>query len=133
MSEKGAEHGRTVDVGSVLMTCIAGSIGCIGNVAIADRKVAFNQQINAIVPNKDETLYIYWLMQMSKPFIQSTINMALKGILSKGKLSLLEFPFPPKPMQEDFAAFVAEVDKSKFVCMHIVLNIENLLRKEKIA
>lgn len=132
LSEKGFEKCRYVEAGSVLMTCIAGSIACIGNVAVADRRVAFNQQINAIVPVADETLYVFWLMQLSKPYIQSTINMALKGILNKGQLSILEFPFPPIPKQTDFAAFVRDIDKSKLVCSHMVLYIEILLRKERI-
>lgn len=113
LSEKGFECCRYVEAGSVLMTCIAGSIGCIGNVGVADRRVAFNQQINAIVPDEDETMYIYWLMQLSKPFIQSTVNMALKGILSKSKLSALEFPFPPVDLQQAFSAFAVDVEKSK--------------------
>lgn len=133
LSEKGFKRCRYVEAGSILMTCIAGSIGCIGNVGVADRRVAFNQQINAIVPNEDETLYIYWLMQLSKPYIQSTINMALKGILSKSQLSTLEFPFPPIDRQRTFAAFVADIDKSKLVCSHMVLYIEILLRKEKFS
>ena len=113
LSEKGFECCRYVEAGSVLMTCIAGSIGCIGNVGVADRRVAFNQQINAIVPDEDETMYIYWLMQLSKPFIQSTVNMALKGILSKSKLSALEFPFPPVDLQQAFSTFAVDVEKSK--------------------
>ena len=113
LSEKGFECCRYVGAGSVLMTCIAGSIGCIGNVGVADRRVAFNQQINAIVPDEDETMYIYWLMQLSKPFIQSTVNMALKGILSKSKLSALDFPFPPVDLQQAFSAFAVDAEKSK--------------------
>jgi len=113
LSEKGFNLCRYVESGSILMTCIAGSRSCIGNVGVANRRVAFNQQINAIVPDEDETLYIYWLMQLSKPYIQSTINMALKGILSKSHLSTLEFPFPPFMLQQDFAAFVADIEKSK--------------------
>lgn len=113
LSEKGFECCRYVEAGSVLMTCIAGSIGCIGNVGVADRRVAFNQQINAIVPDEDETMYIYWLMHLSKPFIQSTVNMALKGILSKSKLSALEFPFPPVDLQQAFSTFAVDVEKSK--------------------
>ncbi|MCI8551296.1 MAG: hypothetical protein HFI68_12055 [Lachnospiraceae bacterium] len=50
LSEEGLKIGRSVDAGSILMTCIAGGIGCIGNVAIANRKVSFNQQINGINP-----------------------------------------------------------------------------------
>ena len=78
LSEMGFQKCRFVDKGSLLMTCIAGSINSIGNVAITDRRVAFNQQINAIVPNQDEVLYIYWLMLLSKPIVQGAINMALK-------------------------------------------------------
>ena len=113
LSEIGFQKCRCVDEGSLLMTCIAGSVNCIGNVAVANRRVAFNQQINAIVPEGDEVLYIYWLMLLSKPAIHSTINMALKGILSKGQLSEMEFPFPPIEVQQQFAAFVQQVDKSK--------------------
>lgn len=113
LSEVGFQKCRFVEAGSVLMTCIAGSISCIGNVAVTDRRVAFNQQINAIIPKQDEVLYLYWLMLLSKPAIHSTINMALKGILSKGQLSDMVFPFPPKDLQEQFAAFVEQTDKSK--------------------
>lgn len=114
LSEIGFKKCRFVEAGSLLMTCIAGSINCIGNVAVTDRRVAFNQQINAIVPEQDEVLYLYWLMLLSKPAIHSTINMALKGILSKGQLSELAFPFPPIELQEQFAAFVVQTDKSKY-------------------
>ncbi len=126
LSQKGFEKCRYVESGSVLMTCIAGSIGCIGNVAVADRRVAFNQQINAIVPSNDETLYIFWLMQLSKPYIQSMINMALKGILSKGQLSALEFPFPPLPRQTEFANFVRDMDKSKLAAKKCLEKAEYL-------
>ena len=113
LSETGFKKCRFVEAGSLLMTCIAGSINCIGNVAVTDRRVAFNQQINAIVPEQDEVLYLYWLMLLSKPAIHSTINMALKGILSKGQLAELAFPFPPIALQEQFATFVEQTDKSK--------------------
>ena len=115
LSEAGFEKCRFVEAGSILMTCIAGSIDCIGNVAVTDRRVAFNQQINSIVPEQDEVLYLYWLMQLSKPMIHRTINMALKGILSKSQLSEIVFPFPPITLQEQFAAFVEQTDKSKVI------------------
>ena len=114
LSKKGLLVGRCVEAGSILMTCIAGSIGCIGNVGVANRKVAFNQQINAIVPNKDSNIFIYWLMVLSKKYIQGTVNMSLKGILSKGKLSELYFPFPPIELQHKFEKNAIVIDKSKF-------------------
>ena len=53
LSEEGLKVGRSVEKDCILMTCIAGSIGCIGNVSVTDRKVTFNQQINGIIPNKN--------------------------------------------------------------------------------
>ncbi len=119
LSEIGFQKCRFVEAGSLLMTCIAGSVNCIGNVAVADRRVAFNQQINAIVPNEDEVLYLYWLMLLSKPAIHRAINMALKGILSKRQLSEMMFPFPPVALQKQFVTFVEQTDKSKVVVMNI--------------
>ena len=114
LSQSGLQVGRYVEAGAILMTCIAGSIGCIGNVAIADRKVAFNQQINGIVPKVNNTWFLYVLFELSKKEIQSSINMALKGILSKGQLSEMEFIFPPLDLQNEFATFVEQTDKLKF-------------------
>lgn len=122
LSEIGFQKCRFVEAGSLLMTCIAGSVNCIGNVAVADRRVAFNQQINAIVPNEDEVLYLYWLMLLSKPAIHRAINMALKGILSKRQLSEMMFPFPPVALQKQFVTFVEQTDKSKlFVNVYFIL------------
>ena len=44
------------------MTCIAGSLNTIGNIALADRDVAFNQQINAFIPTQYEPLFLYYLV-----------------------------------------------------------------------
>ena len=126
LSEAGFEKCRFVEAGSILMTCIAGSIDCIGNVVVTDRRVAFNQQINAIVPEQDEVLYLYWLMQLSKPMIHRTINMALKGILSKSQLSEIVFPFPPITLQEQFVAFVEQTDKSKLAVQKSLEELEIL-------
>lgn len=126
LSEAGFDKCRFVEAGSILMTCIAGSINCIGNVAVTDRRVAFNQQINAIVPEQDEVLYLYWLMQLSKPMIHRTINMALKGILSKSQLSEIAFPFPPITLQEQFATFVEQTDKSKLAVQKGLQELEIL-------
>ena len=113
LSEKGMNVGRTVEKDSILMACIAGSIASIGRVCITDRTVAFNQQINAVVPEQYNILFLYVLLQMSKDYLVEDINMALKGILSKSKLEEKEFIIPPMDLQEQFSDFVKQVDKSK--------------------
>ena len=113
LSEEGMKVGRTVDKDSILMACIAGSIASIGKVCVTDRTVAFNQQINAIVPEEYNILFLYVLLQLSKDYLIEDINMALKGILSKSKLEEKEFIVPPMELQKQFADFVDQVDKSK--------------------
>ena len=126
LSLKGFSKGRYVESGSLLMTCIAGSIDCIGNVAISDRRVAFNQQINAIIPKVDNKFYIYWLIRLSQKNIHTVINKSLKGILNKSQLSAIKFPFPPIPLQEQFAAFVQQVDKAKSSVKQSLEKLETL-------
>ncbi len=115
LSEKGMKVGRTVDSGSILMVCIAGSIASIGRVCVTNRKVAFNQQINAIVPEKYNILFLYILLLLSKDYLVEDVSMSLKGILSKSKLAEKEFIVPPLELQNEFASFVTQVDKSKFI------------------
>ncbi len=113
LSEQGVLEGRTVDENAVLMACIAGSVASIGRVCVTDRRVAFNQQINAVVPEQYNILFLYILLQISKDYLVEDINMALKGILSKSKLEEKEFFVPPMELQNEFAEFVNQVNKSK--------------------
>ena len=113
LSKEGMDVGRIVDKNCILMACIAGSISSIGKVCVTDRKVAFNQQINAIVPKKYNCMFLYVLLQVSKEYLVDGINMALKGILSKSRLEEKQFIVPPLELQNQFASFVEEIDKSR--------------------
>ena len=113
LSDEGMKVGRTVEKGAILMACIAGSVASIGRVCITDRKVAFNQQINAIVSEDYDSLFLHTMLQLSKEYLAEEINMALKGILSKSKLEGKEFIVPSIEQQKQFATFVAQVNKSK--------------------
>jgi len=126
LSKKGMAVSRTVEKDSILMACIAGSVSSIGRVCITDRKVAFNQQINAIVPNDYNTLFLYVMLQISKEYLVEGINMALKGILSKSKLEEKEFILPPMELQNQFAAFVEQTDKSKSAIQKSLDKLETL-------
>jgi len=130
LSEIGFEKCRYVEKNSILMTCIAGSLSSIGNVAITNRRVAFNQQINALIPQKKEYDYIflYWLLRMMKPTIHNAVNMMLKGILSKGNLSAIEAITPPIDLQNRFAVFVVETEKSKAKMQQGLVQLELLYK-----
>lgn len=101
LSIQGMKGARIVHAGSTLMTCIAGSPACIGNVAMADRRVAFNQQINAITPKDDlDPKFLYLLLLFSKARIQATSTNSMKGMVSKGALEKVRLIWPPKSLQE---------------------------------
>lgn len=104
LSEEGKRVGRTVTGDAVLITCIAGSPDCIGNIAIAGREVAFNQQINAIIPNKEELEleFIYAQILIGKKLIQQASTNGMKGMVSKGKLEEVELMVPPLRLQMKF-------------------------------
>ena len=104
LSERGASVGRVVPAGSVLMTCIAGSPSVIGNVALADRRVAFNQQINAITPGPGvDSEFLYTLLLFSKPRIQAASTQSMKGMVSKGALEKVRLIWPNEAVQRDIA------------------------------
>jgi len=113
LSEKGFKKGRHVDKGCILMTCIAGSLSSIGNVAITDRKVSFNQQINALVPKDYNVFFLYVMLRILKKEVHKSVNMMLKGILSKGSLSQIEAVVPPIALQSQFASFFNQVESQK--------------------
>ena len=115
LSESGANVGRLVDPGTILMTCIAGSLSTIGNMAITNRKVAFNQQINAVIPKQYDVLFLYHLLMQMKPVLHEVTSCSLKCILNKGNLESIEAILPDRCLQEEFARIAEQSDKSKFV------------------
>ena len=86
LSEEGMKVGRVVNKNSILMACIAGSITSIGKVCITDRTVAFNQQINAVVPMTKRILNI--LLPTIFPIAIPTFPLlaAVTEVTSSGRL-----------------------------------------------
>ena len=114
LSAAGKAVARTSPKGSILVTCIAGSPSCIGNVAIADRKVAFNQQINALVPGRRIVLWFAFAMfWVGKRLVQSASTNSMKGMVSKSAFSAIQIPIPPAPLQNRFAAIAESVDQQR--------------------
>ncbi len=127
LSQTGLALGTTVDVGSLLVTCIAGSVRSIGNVVITDRRVAFNQQINAITPRADVVpLFLYGLMLAAKLLIQRSSTEAMKRMITKSKLEELVLIKPPLPLQQHFAALVERVDGLRSVQRESLRQSEHL-------
>lgn len=92
LSFQGAERGRVVPEGSVLVTCI----GIIGKVAITTKEVAFNQQINAIVPNQDivDAEFLAFKLWSERKKLMSTANKSVVPNINKTNFSNYEIEIP---------------------------------------
>jgi len=107
LSYEGAKKGRILPENSVLVTCI----GNLGKVGMNKRKVSFNQQINAIKPNKHifsmftfyQTQSPYFKLQLEKLASATTVT-----IVNKGKFEGIKYRLPPLPEQR---AIVAKIEQ----------------------
>jgi type I restriction enzyme S subunit len=117
LSVKGKELGRIVPKDSILVTCIAGSPASIGRAAIADRSVAFNQQINAITPFKDVNLYfLYAQFLIGKALVLRSSTNSMKGMISKGEFQKIEFLRPEPSEQAKFGkVFEKQIEASRLL------------------
>ncbi|GEL19193.1 restriction endonuclease subunit S [Pseudonocardia asaccharolytica] len=110
LSATGAKKARVVGPGSILVTCIAGSRARIGDAAVADRTVAFNQQINAISPSEQEWRFLYAQLRAAKRLVQERSTDGMTGLVSKARFESIELICPPLGLQKEFSARVSRVD-----------------------
>ena len=103
LSAKGKAVARIAPAGAILVTCIAGSPDCIGNAAMTDREVAFNQQINALLPNSGNGHFLYGQLVVGKRLIQQASTSGMKGMVSKSRFEKILLMDPPIHLQHAFA------------------------------
>ena len=114
LSEKGLSKGRFVEKDALLVACIAGSIESIGRASLTDRKVSFNQQINAIQPNENvQPNFLYHLFKSTKKHIQNHASNGMKRMLSKGEFEKILMIIPPISLQNQFAERVQQIELQK--------------------
>lgn len=127
LSESGSKKGRIITEGALLIACIAGSVESIGRAALTNRTVSFNQQINAIQPNKDvNSFYLYVLFKISKRYIQSHATKGMKKILTKGDFEKIKMIKPPFDLQVEFANIAEKIESIKSHYQHSLAELENL-------
>ncbi|QLC50422.1 restriction endonuclease subunit S [Methanolobus zinderi] len=107
LSNKGAEKARVVPEGTVLITCI----GNLGRVGLANKKIAFNQQINAIEPTQFiEPKFTYY--QVQSLFFKNQLNNLASAttvtIVNKSKFDSIRFIVAPLPEQR---AIVSKIEQ----------------------
>jgi type I restriction enzyme S subunit len=129
LSAKGVPLGTLVDPGAILVTCIAGSLASIGNVAATDRRVAFNQQLCSLSPHKDvDPLFLYGMMLKAKPLVQRQATEAMKRMVSKGRLEEVSLFRPSVSRQREFAKALMLHETSRAVTREALRQAEHLFQ-----
>jgi type I restriction enzyme S subunit len=101
--------------GDVLLT----TVGSYGHpaVVIEDRKFLFQRHIAYMKPKSELINSFYLHSALLAPDAQRQIEEKVKGIAQKtlnlSEIKKIEIPVPDMEQQQQFAAFVAQVDKSK--------------------
>ena len=108
ISEYAVHVARLVPPGSVLVSCV----GNIGRVGYSLKKIAFNQQINAIVPNDTiNSIYLFFALQTQAEQIEKLKAVTTIPIVNKSKFMKVLIPLPPLPVQKRIAEILQTVDE----------------------
>lgn len=91
ISNYAKEKARVVPSDTVFCTCI----GIIGKVGIAIKESAFNQQINAIIPDKDKvtSYYLAYALMAKRNYMQAKANAAVVPIINKTQFAELKIKY----------------------------------------
>lgn len=108
-------------------TVILSSRAPIGKVAIAGNTFYCNQGFKNIICNQDiNPVFLYSLLRMNTRYLNSLGRGATFKEISKAIVENIRIPVPPRMHQDRFAAFVAEVDKSKLAVKQSLEKLETL-------
>ncbi len=127
LSEKGRRRARVVPAGSILVTCIAGSPNSIGKSSMVDRDVAFNQQINAILPSASlDPLFLLAQLKTAPDLVRAKSSGGMKGMVCKSAFQTIELLVPPLAQQREFSSRVAGVQAQRVAAQHSLDSIDEL-------
>lgn len=123
VSEKAYINSRQLPKGSVLTTCI----GIIGKVGILQKDATCNQQINAIIPNKDiDAKFLAHVLFMIRDVLTDVANAPIVPIINKKEFSSVSIPVPLFSLQQDFASKIESIEKQKELIAQSIRETETL-------
>lgn len=108
-------------------TVILTSRAPIGKVAIAGTEFYCNQGFkNIICKDKINPRYLYSLLLFNTDYLNSLGRGATFKEISKAIVEKIRIPIPQIELQNQFADFVKQVDKSKFIAEIIITTIRRV-------
>ena len=117
-----------IEIGDIVLS----TVGSYGHPAVVktDRKFLFQRHIAYLKPILSVVNPIYLHSAILSNDAQRQIEKRVKGIAQKtlnlSEIRKITVPIPPIALQEQFAAFVEQTDKSKFVVKQMQKKAETL-------
>ena len=108
LSKEGYNVSRPAPKGTILQVCIGGSIG---KLAITDKEVTFNQQINSVTPIFILSQFLYAVLGSSYFYLEITKNVAGSAtpIINKSAWETKVIPLPPLSEQKRIVSKIEEL------------------------
>lgn len=124
LSEQGWSKARTIPEQSVLIT----SIASIGKNAINTVPVAFNQQINAIVPKENDAYFILSVMIKNTTRFAALAGQTATAIINKTSFEKFEIVAPNYEEQRQIGSFFQQLDNT--ITLH-QRKLDDLIERKK--
>ena len=103
----------------------------IGKVGIVGKPMACNQGFkNFICNEKLNPVFLYILLKNNTEYLNSLGSGTTFLEVSKAKIGELKIPLPPIELQNEFAKYVEQIDKSKFIVQQQIKDLQELLDKK---
>ncbi len=126
ITEEGLNHSsaKWVPKNTIVIAMYGATAGQVGLLKIDSTT---NQAICSVLPNpKFSPFYLYHAIAYKKEWMIQQCAGGAQPNISQGIIKKMEIISPPLPLQEEFASFVQQVDKSKFAVKQSLEKLEIL-------
>lgn len=122
-AEIGEVKRKTIPVGSVMMSCV----GNLGICSIAGNEMIINQQLHSFQCHSEiNNVFLMYYLGQRKDYMEKQASSTTVLYMNKSVCNSIPVIIPDLELQEQFASFVNQVDKSK-VAIQAALDKSQLL------
>ena len=124
-----------IEIGDILVS----AVGSFGHPAIVkdERPFCFQRHIAYLKPRQEKVNSVFLHSALLSDGAQRYMDSAAKGVAQRtvtlNSFKELVIPLPPLSLQQEFAAFAAEVDKSRFVVQQQAVKYNDVIASSGIA
>ena len=114
---------KTIPVGSVVMSCV----GNLGICSIAGKEMVINQQLHSFQCGANvNNVYLMFNLSYRKDYMNKWASNTTVLYMNKTICNSIPIMLPPRPLQEQFATFVQQTDKTKSAVKQVLEKAETL-------